>query len=207
MCDRLAPTNLCRNHRTPPAQAPASTTTSTDHPTGWRNQLAALYTWLSDIFTPLRCSKRSAKHLTATTTATQTEPMQPLVATDPVITTAPFPSSTIAPTPAIVRDKVHAYVDAWYEANHDGVDIGRIDLPLIGEVDVFPDEREKALYRKVFTLALTNLLEIEVKVAGVPMRLSVVQEEEDAQFDGATRVGFEPGDPPPVDGTVANVAP
>ena len=42
---------------------------------------------------------------------------------------------------------------------------------------MFPDEREKALYRKVFMLALTNLLEIEVKVAGVPMRLSVVNEE------------------------------
>ena len=88
------------------------------------------------------------------------------------------PRSPPAPTaPAIVRDKVHAYVDAWYEANHDGVDLGRIDLPLIGEVDVFPDEREKALYRKVFTLALTNLLEVEVKVAGVPMRLAVVEEE------------------------------
>lgn len=82
----------------------------------------------------------------------------------------PQPSTT----PDVVREKVHAYVDAWYEANHDGIDLGRIDLPLVGEIDVFPDEREKAIYRKVFMLALTNLLEVEVKVAGVPMRLTVV---------------------------------
>ena len=100
-------------------------------------------------------------------------------------TTASATTPSIPPTaPTIVREKVHAYVDAWYEANHDGVDLGRIDLPLIGEVDVFPDEREKALYRKVFTLALTNLLEVEIKVAGVPMRLAVVEEEEQGGESG-----------------------
>jgi len=52
-------------------------------------------------------------------------------------------------------------------------------LPLVGEIDVFPDEREKAIYRKVFMLALTNLLEVEVKVAGVPMRLTVVEDTKD----------------------------
>ena len=89
----------------------------------------------------------------------------------------PQPSTT----PDIVREKVHAYVDTWYEANHDGIDLGRIDLPLVGEIDVFPEEREKAIYRKVFMLALTNLLEVEVKVAGVPMRLTVVKETKAAE--------------------------
>lgn len=175
----LAATNASRYHRAPPV-APPTDAPSTSATPSWRDQLASLRAWLADLFAPLQCSKRPSKRVA--TASTQTEPPSPPTS-DP--SPAPVPSAAAAPTPpipptapAIVRDKVHAYVDAWYQANHDGVDLGRIDLPLIGEVDVFPDEREKALYRKVFTLALTNLLEVEVKVAGVPMRLAVVKEAE-----------------------------
>ena len=185
----LAATNASRYHRAPPVNPPTDApSTAATPPPNWRDQLASLRAWLADLFAPLQCSKRPTKRVA--TASTQTEPPSP-PPSPPVSDPSPTPpgsssSSTAAAaptplpltTPVIVRDKVHAYVDAWYEANHDGVDLGRIDLPLIGEVDVFPDEREKALYRKVFTLALTNLLEVEVKVAGVPMRLAVVEEEE-----------------------------
>ena len=173
----LAATNASRYHRAPPVDPLTDAPSTAATPPSWRDQLASLRAWLADLFAPLQCSKRPTKRVA--TASTQTEPPSP-----PTSDPSPVPSATAAPTPprlpttpTIVRDKVHAYVDAWYEANHDGVDLGRIDLPLIGEVDVFPDEREKALYRKVFTLALTNLLEVEVKVAGVPMRLAVVEEE------------------------------
>ena len=179
----LAATNASRYHRAPPVDPPTDAPSTSATP-GWRDQLASLRAWLADLFAPLQCSKRPTKRVA--TASTQTEPSSPPpspATSDPSPAPVPSAASATAPplpptTPAIVRDKVHAYVDAWYEANHDGVDLGRIDLPLIGEVDVFPDEREKALYRKVFTLALTNLLEVEVKVAGVPMRLAVVKEAE-----------------------------
>ena len=179
----LAATNASRYHRAPPVNPPTDAPHTAATPS-WRDHLASLRAWLADLFTPLQCSKRPTKRVA--TASTQTEPPSPPPSSPPPSDPppTPVPSAAVAPTPplpptapGIVRDKVHAYVDAWYEANHDGVDLGRIDLPLIGEVDVFPDEREKALYRKVFTLALTNLLEVEVKVAGVPMRLAVVEEE------------------------------
>ena len=192
----LAATNASRYHRAPPVDPPTDApSTAATPPPNWRDQLASLRAWLADLFAPLQCSKRPTKRVV--TASTQTEPPSPPPSSPPTSDPPPIPhgssSSTaaVAPTPplplttpTIVRDKVHAYVDAWYEANHDGVDLGRIDLPLIGEVDVFPDEREKALYRKVFTLALTNLLEVEVKVAGVPMRLAVVEEEEEGKPGG-----------------------
>ena len=173
----LAATNASRYHRAPPVDPPTDAPSTAATPPNWRDQLASLRAWLADLFAPLQCSKRHTKRVV--TASTQTEPSSPPPSPAPVPSAAAAPTPPLPPTtPAIVRDKVHAYVDAWYEANHDGVDLGRIDLPLIGEVDVFPDEREKALYRKVFTLALTNLLEVEVKVAGVPMRLTVVEEAE-----------------------------
>jgi len=83
--------------------------------------------------------------------------------------------------PSTVKDHIHAYVDEWYEANKDGIDLGRINLPFIGDVDIFPDSREKAIYRKLFTLAITNLLQVEIKFAGVPMRLTMVDDEPNAK--------------------------
>ena len=174
----------------------ASTVENSSVPTFWRDQLATLRAWLTTLFAPLQCNRRSPKRLSTTATAsTQTDPMpQPAApltrqATSTWTDVGPVTSTPPNTTPTIVRDKVHAYVEAWYEANHDGLDLGRIDLPVIGEVDVFPDEREKALYRKVFMLALTNLLEIEVKVAGVPMRLSVVHEENRERDKGVDAAG------------------
>lgn len=141
--------------------------------TNWRDRLASLRTWLVNLFSPISCCKRPhARMNTESTQSPQIAPPLPKQEPQP----KPLPSST---TPLVVREKVHAYVDAWYDANHDGIDLGRIDLPLVGEIDVFPDEREKAIYRKVFMLALTNLLEVEVKVAGVPMRLTVVEDTKD----------------------------
>ena len=166
----------------------ASTGANAPAPTSWLDQLATFRAWLTNWFAPLQCHRRTPTRRSTTTTAsTQTDPIpQPTPPFARDATSTSTPSNT---TPAIVRDKVHAYVDAWYEANHDGIDLGRIDLPVIGEVDVFPDEREKALYRKVFMLALTNLLEIEVKVAGVPMRLSVVNEENRERDKGVDVAG------------------
>lgn len=146
-----------------PSRQEASTSTRMS----WRDRLESLRSWLANLFSPISCGKRSHSSVTSKSEQVSSPPTPSLPSQAPSM---PQPSTT----PDVVREKVHAYVDAWYEANHDGIDLGRIDLPLVGEIDVFPDEREKAIYRKVFMLALTNLLEVEVKVAGVPMRLTVV---------------------------------
>ena len=159
-------TPLC--HNVGPNEPSNPTTTS------WRDRLASLRTWLVNLFSPISCCKRPRHHECTNAENTQSP------STSPSLTKQESQSKHLpTTTPIVVREKVHAYVDAWYDANHDGIDLGRIDLPLVGEIDVFPDEREKAIYRKVFMLALTNLLEVEVKVAGVPMRLTVVEDVKD----------------------------
>ena len=70
-----------------------------------------------------------------------------------------------------MRAAIDAYVTAWHAQNKEGVDIGRIHVPMLGDVDVFPDELERTVYRKVLALLVTNRLEVELTVAGVPMRL------------------------------------
>ena len=157
----LAATNASRYHRAPPVDPPTDAPSTAATPS-WRDQLASLRAWLADLFAPLQCSKRPTKRVA--TASTQTEPPSP-----PTSDPSPAPPSRrrrpyAAPpptAPAIVHDKVHAYVDAWYEANHDGVDLGRIDLPLIGEVDVFPTNARRCAAR--CSRSLMNLLEVEVK--------------------------------------------
>lgn len=168
MLDTIGDNNASVCHEIRPNQSSNPTRTS------WRDRLASLHTWLVNLFSPISCCKRSHAPSHAPMITNNNTQSPPIASSLPK--QEPQPKSLPSITPLIVREKVHAYVDAWYDANHDGIDLGRIDLPLVGEIDIFPDEREKAIYRKVFMLALTNLLEVEVKVAGVPMRLTVIED-------------------------------
>ena len=148
-------------------------------------RIAYLRDWLANLFTFGK--KKVAKNTSTVYTQTDnhnihTAPSEPSSVDsnsniEKTTSMQSFQTASYSPTaPTEIHKKVNTYVDNWYNANRDEIDIGRIDLPLVGEVDVFPDKREKALYRKIFMLALTNLLEMEIQIAGVPMRLSVIQE-------------------------------
>lgn len=74
-----------------------------------------------------------------------------------------------------MREALSDYVDAWHEANRDDVGIGVVKVPLLGSVDLFPDRLERAIMKKLWMAILTNLLEVEFEVAGVPMKMSPVR--------------------------------
>lgn len=46
---------------------------------------------------------------------------------------------------------IDAFVDQWFEENHEDVDIGVIDLKIC-KIDVFPDYLEKHIYKKVLKI-------------------------------------------------------
>ena len=52
---------------------------------------------------------------------------------------------------------IDEFVDNWYNENKD-VDIGIINLPLVGDVDMLPDKIEKHIYKKSL-LIMSTLLE------------------------------------------------
>ena len=47
-------------------------------------------------------------------------------------------------------------------------------LPLIGKVDLLPAHIEVAIFKKMWTAVVSNLLETHLTVAGVRMRLTAV---------------------------------
>ena len=54
---------------------------------------------------------------------------------------------------------IDKFVDEWFESNKE-VDIGVIDLPIVGEIDIFPDRLEKHIYKKSLKIASTLLFEM-----------------------------------------------
>ena len=105
----------------------------------------------------------------------------PSVRDRPPVAVAPVPPVAAPPVAAppaqvatAVRQDIRTYVAQWHAANKDNVNIGLVHVPLVGDVDVFPDRIERAVYEQMLTLLVTNLMEIEIKVAGVPMRLQKV---------------------------------
>ena len=81
-------------------------------------------------------------------------------------------------------ERIDAYVERWHTTHGADVDIGVIDLPVIGEVDLFPDVVEKAIHKKLLKSVMTNVLETEVTVAGIRMKLQPVYE---VDVDGGRR--------------------
>ena len=74
-----------------------------------------------------------------------------------------------------VGDVVDSYVDWWYERNKKDVDAGVIEIPIIGaKVDVFPDYLEKHMYGSMFKAMVNHMLDTEVTVAGVRMRMQAI---------------------------------
>lgn len=69
---------------------------------------------------------------------------------------------------------VDAYVEWWYERNKKDVDVGIVELPVVGAVDLFPNAVEKQMYAQMFKAMVNQILDTELSVAGVKMRMEPV---------------------------------
>lgn len=69
---------------------------------------------------------------------------------------------------------IAAYVEDWHAKNGSDINIGEVELPLIGKVDLLPSHIEIAIFKKMWTAVVSNLLETHLTVAGVRMRLTAV---------------------------------
>ena len=56
-------------------------------------------------------------------------------------------------------DKIDDFVDNWFEANKDDVDIGNIKVGPF-QVDLLPDEMEKHIYKKALKIFVTMMGDI-----------------------------------------------
>ena len=52
---------------------------------------------------------------------------------------------------------IDEYIDTWFEENKEEVDIGRVRIGGMFEVDLLPDELEKQIYKKVFKILYSLL--------------------------------------------------
>ena len=63
--------------------------------------------------------------------------------------------------------KIDKHVDEWFEKYKDEVDIGRLSVfEFMGskyEIDLLPDEMEKAIYKKCIKIVLSMLSEFKLK--------------------------------------------
>tara|TARA_Y100000816_G_scaffold288773_1_gene273960 strand:- start:6327 stop:6614 length:288 start_codon:yes stop_codon:yes gene_type:complete len=52
---------------------------------------------------------------------------------------------------------IDEYIDIWFEENKEEVDIGRVKIGGMFEVDLLPDKLEKQIYKKVFKILYSLL--------------------------------------------------
>ena len=52
---------------------------------------------------------------------------------------------------------IDEYIDTWFEENKEEVDIGRVKIGGMFQVDLLPDELEKQIYKKVFKILYSLL--------------------------------------------------
>ena len=56
-------------------------------------------------------------------------------------------------------NNIDKFIENWYEKNINEVDIGVVNIPIVGDIDVFPDYIEKYIYKKSLTIAMSFLKE------------------------------------------------
>ena len=106
------------------------------------------------------------------------------------VASAPVASAPVASAPvasaycADIELAVDQYVERWFDQNP-SVNIGLVDVPLLGSVDLLPNSVEKRIYKRLYTVLLTNMLQTEIQLLGVPLQLRPivpdVEEEEESE--------------------------
>ena len=56
-------------------------------------------------------------------------------------------------------DKIDNFVDTWFEANKDDVDIGNVEIGPF-KIDLLPDEMEKHIYKKSLKIFVTMMADM-----------------------------------------------
>ena len=67
---------------------------------------------------------------------------------------------------------------ACVHCSADAIAMGEVELPIIGTVDLMPPHLERAIFTKMWTAVVSNLLETELTVAGVRMRMCALDDEQ-----------------------------
>lgn len=67
------------------------------------------------------------------------------------------------------------FVNEWYNKNADNIDIGVIDLPFGGSIDILPDSVEKHLYVKVLSLLMEIIAESKIELMGQEISVNFKQ--------------------------------
>ena len=70
------------------------------------------------------------------------------------------------------KEDLKKFVDIWYEKNSDTIDIGVIDLPFGGSIDVLPDSIEKHLYVKTLSILMEIISQSKINFMGQEMIFS-----------------------------------
>ena len=61
-------------------------------------------------------------------------------------------------------EKIDLFIEEWYLKNNDDIDIGKFDIPIIGNIDLFPDYMEKHLYKKLIAATLSFIKESAIQI-------------------------------------------
>ena len=56
-------------------------------------------------------------------------------------------------------NNIDKFIENWYEKNINEVDIGVVNIPIVGDIDILPDYIEKYIYKKSLTIAMSFLKE------------------------------------------------
>lgn len=59
------------------------------------------------------------------------------------------------------KDYIDNYIDVWYEENKDDVDLGNTKCCGFWKVDLIPDELEKHMYKKIFKIMYSLLMDLK----------------------------------------------
>ena len=70
------------------------------------------------------------------------------------------------------KENLRKFINEWYDKNSDNIDIGVIDLPFGGSIDILPDSIEKHIYLKTLSLLMEILAESKISFMGQEMRIT-----------------------------------
>ena len=70
------------------------------------------------------------------------------------------------------KENLRKFINEWYDKNSDNIDIGVIDLPFGGSIDILPDSIEKHIYLKTLSLLMEILAESKISFMGQEMKIT-----------------------------------
>ena len=73
-----------------------------------------------------------------------------------------------------LSENIDKFIEKWYEKNKKEIDIGVIaDLPIIGEIDILPDNIEKYIYKRCLQITFCALKDVNINFLGNNVSLDI----------------------------------